>query len=162
MWKIVQDSYVDYNLIGGTSDSVNRIMGSRIINENGEISYTGTVPRILAEGGFKAKLYARSGETNPEVLSRVVKILGHDYRPQEDNIVFDLAFNLSPRQGAARMGPDLSMENVGKLYFNQKTWFAVKTPNKLGLAVPSSVEVEVLGLVKALSLIFESDNVEEV
>ena len=28
--------------------------------------------------------------------------------------------------------------------------------------MPSSVEVEVLGLVKALSLIFESDNVEEV
>ena len=31
-----------------------------------------------------------------------------------------------------------------------------------GWAVPSSVEVEVWGLVKSLSLIFENDNIEEV
>ena len=34
--------------------------------------------------------------------------------------------------------------------------------NKLGWAVPSSVEVDGWGLVKALSLIFENDIIEEV
>ena len=38
----------------------------------------------------------------------------------------------------------------------------VYTQKKMKQAVPSSVEVEVWGLVKALSLIFENDNVEEV
>ena len=37
-----------------------------------------------------------------------------------------------------------------------------KSRTSWGWAVPSSVEVEVGGLVKALSLIFENDNVEEV
>ena len=42
----------------------------------------------------------------------------------------------------------------------QNTWKLDET--SWGWAVPSSVEVKVWGLVKALSLIFENGNVEEV
>ena len=113
--KLVGDSYVDDHLSGGSSDSVDRMMGERITGEDGEITYTGTVPRILAEGGFKAKSYIKSGESNPEILSSIGKTLGLDFRPREDEIEFELVFNLSPRQGGVKLGPNLSMENIDQM-----------------------------------------------
>ena len=79
-------SYVDDSLMGGSQEDADRMRGQRIDGE-----YTGTVPRILAQGAMKVKFMAISGSDDTwEAEQLAGKTLGVSYRLAEDEIFFQL------------------------------------------------------------------------
>ena len=76
-------SYVDDSIMGGSAEEVARMRGERT-----DQGYTGTVPRILAQGAMKVKFMAVSGSSDPWEASQLAgKTLGVQYRLQEDEII---------------------------------------------------------------------------
>ena len=70
---------------GGDEQTVDRMRGTK----TGPGEYTGTVARILANGGFQVKCLVRSGSTDPEELDALgPKFLGMNYDVPADKIVF--------------------------------------------------------------------------
>ena len=79
-------SYVDDSIMGGSAQDVARMRGERT-----DAGYTGTVPRILAQGAMKVKFMAVSGSDDPWEASQLAgKTLGVQYRLQEDEIFFQI------------------------------------------------------------------------
>ena len=79
-------SYVDDSLMGGSAEDVARMRGERT-----EAGYTGTVPRILAQGAMKVKFMAVAGSADPwEEAQLAGKTLGVQYRLRQDEIYFAL------------------------------------------------------------------------
>ena len=79
-------SYVDDSIMGGSAQDVARMRGERT-----DAGYTGTVPRILAQGAMKVKFMAVSGSEDPWEASQLAgKTLGVQYRLQEDEIFFQI------------------------------------------------------------------------
>ena len=62
---ISQDTYVDNGATGGDQETANRLIGEVSINEDGLLTYTGTLSEIFQKGGFHLKIIMRSGKTNP-------------------------------------------------------------------------------------------------
>ena len=66
-----------------------RLIGDVSTNEDGSLSYSGTLSQIFEKGGFKLKMIVRLGETNPEALRKMGgSILGHKWDPVEDTFTF--------------------------------------------------------------------------
>ena len=105
--------YVDDLLGGGTSDQVIRFKGE--LTSDG--LYTGTLPKILAQVGFKSKVIMTSGEADPAVLEQFGgKVLGHSWYPTSDQLKFKLTVNLSPKNKCGeRAEPDLTPDDITKL-----------------------------------------------
>ncbi len=84
-----------------------RYIGER--REDG--SYSGTFPTILALVGLHPKFIVCSGETDPEVLEHFGgTVLGHEWRPEPDTLVFKLKVNLSSKnRKGIREDPDLTV-----------------------------------------------------
>ena len=71
---LLESTYVDDTLGGGTTEMVERFMGDR--QDDG--TYTGTLPKILSKVGLHPKVILIDGETDPEVLKLLPdKTLGH-------------------------------------------------------------------------------------
>ena len=68
---ISQDTYVDDSATGGDQETANRLIGEVSINEDGLLTYTGTLSKIFQKGGFRLKMIVRSGKTNPKALRRM-------------------------------------------------------------------------------------------
>ena len=82
---ISEDTYVDDGATGGDEETVMRMIGDVLINEDGSLSYSGTLSQIFEKGGFKLKMIVRSGETNPEALRKMGgSVLGHKWDPVQD------------------------------------------------------------------------------
>ena len=105
--------YVDDLLGGGTSDQVIRFKGE--LTSDG--LHTGTLPKILAQVGFKSKVIMTSGEADPAVLEQFGgKVLGHSWDPTSDQLKFKLTVNLSPKnKRGERAEPDLTPDDITKL-----------------------------------------------
>ena len=74
---------------GGDQETADRLIGEVSINEDGSLTYTGTLSKIFQKGGFCLKMIVRSGKTNPEALRRMGgTILGHKWSPTEDIFTF--------------------------------------------------------------------------
>ena len=81
--QLISCSFVDDCGGGGTRDEVMRMRGVR--QPGG--GYSGTLPRVLAVGGFQAKaLVASTMCTKEEADSMAGKFLGIDYCPVKDEI----------------------------------------------------------------------------
>ena len=86
---ISEDTYVDDGATGGDEETVMRMIGDVSINEDGSLSYSGTLSQIFEKGGFKLKMIVRSGETNPEALRKMGgSVLGHKWDPVQDTFTF--------------------------------------------------------------------------
>ena len=68
---ISKDTYVDNGAMGGDKETANRLIGEVSINEDGSLTYTGTLSKIFQKGGFHLKMIVRSGETNPKAHNRM-------------------------------------------------------------------------------------------
>ena len=90
-------TYVDDSLGGGSPEQVARFKGDRLPDG----SYTGTLPTMLAKVGLKPKVLVESGESDPAVLEEFGdKVLGHEWRPQHDQLVYRFPVNLSKKNRA--------------------------------------------------------------
>ena len=67
---ISEDTYVDNGATGGDEETARRLIGDISNNEDGSLSYSGTLAQIFKKGGFKLKMIVRSGETNTEALRK--------------------------------------------------------------------------------------------
>ena len=86
---ILKDTYVDDGATGGDEETAKRLIGEVSTNEDGSLTYTGTLSQIFRKGGFHLKMIVKSGETNPEALRRMGgTVLGHKSSPIEDVFTF--------------------------------------------------------------------------
>ena len=84
--QLKDNSYVDDSILGGTPADIERMRGRRT-----EQGYTGTVARILNQGGMSVKFMAVSGSSDPEEDRQLGgKSLGVCYRLRRDKIYFVL------------------------------------------------------------------------
>ena len=76
--SISLDTYINDGATGGDEETAKRLIGEVSTNEDGSLTYTGTLSQIFRKGGFRLKMIVKSGETNPEALRRMGgTVLGH-------------------------------------------------------------------------------------
>ena len=95
--------------------AVLRMIGTKEIGPDGKVHYTGTMSQILALTGFVVKAYIRSGETDPELLAKEHKVLGHRWLPDIDKLQFTLEMNITTKSGAHRAGPNLGLDDLERM-----------------------------------------------
>ena len=110
--QLKKQSYVDDGLGGGNKQEIMRMRGEIVKGPDGKMSFTGTIAQILATVGFKAKTMICSGDTDPDLLSKMSKVLGLEWIPSQDVIRYKLTFNLHKRNGASKAGPDLTEADI--------------------------------------------------
>ena len=110
--KIKDDSYVDDNVGGGTTEEVKRMKGSRLADG----TFTGTMRQILDKGGLKMKVIVSSGETDESVKHLIGnKVLGYSWDATEDNMAVKFVMHLSNKKRKVRTLPALTEETLGLL-----------------------------------------------
>ena len=105
---------MDDGATDGDKETANRLICEVLINEDGSLTYTGTLSKIFQKGGFCPKMIVRSGKTNPEALRRMGgTILSHKWSPTEDNIIFQPKVYMGKKaRNSAYNGPQLLLENL--------------------------------------------------
>ena len=83
-------------------------------NEDGSLTYTGTLSQIFRKGRFCLKMIVKSGETNPEALRRMGgTVLGHKWSPTEDVFTFQpRVYKGKNTRNGVHTGPQLLPENL--------------------------------------------------
>ena len=110
---ISKDTYVDDGATGGDEETVMRMIGDVSMNEDGSLSYSGTLSQIFEKGGFKLKMIVRSGETNPEALRKMGdSVLGHKWNLVDDTFHLPKVFLGNKGRNGAYNGPQLLLENL--------------------------------------------------
>ena len=110
--QLKKQSYVDDGANGGSKADVERMRGNIIKLEGGKLQFDGTIAQILATVGFKPKTIICSGDDDPDITSKMSKVLGLEWVPKEDIIRYKLNFNLHKRNGASKAGPDLTPQDI--------------------------------------------------
>ena len=113
---ITEDTYVDDGATGGDEETAQRMIGEVSIQDDGSLSYTGTLSKIFELGGFNVKMIVRSGETNPKALEKMGgTVLGHKWDPTEDTFTFQPKVFLGKKgKNGTHSGPELHPENLAK------------------------------------------------
>ena len=106
--QLIDLSYVDDGMFGGTEEQVKKWMGELIEMVNGKPIFDGLITQMLAITGFKPKFIMISGETRKELLDNVGQVLGVTWEPTEDVLSYQPAINITKKVGAGRAGPDLT------------------------------------------------------
>ena len=74
-------------------------------------SYSGTVAKIMSQGGFRVKYMVRNGKNMPEILELYGgSVLGLPWDTAKDVIVINMHVNLSARKQGVRLGQNLRPE----------------------------------------------------
>ena len=61
------------------------------------VKFNGTIPKIYGLVGLTLKVMVASGDTDEEILSLLgKKVLGHIWKPTEDQFIFKVSVNLTP------------------------------------------------------------------
>ena len=113
--QLLPMSYVDDGLLGGSSEDIDRMRGQVLEGPDGGLVFTGTLAQVSALVGLRAKNFCRSMETDKRCLERQGKVLGLTWHADQDQLSFKLSANLTPRKGAGRLGPDMTLEDIPKL-----------------------------------------------
>ena len=94
---MIKRDYIDDGFGGGSEEDVDRLMGE-VEDEDGKISFRGTVSQIMSQGNFRIKVMVRSGESRPAVLKDYGgTILGIPWETKEDKIKMKFEVNLSQK-----------------------------------------------------------------
>ena len=92
-------SYVDDSIAGGSEEFIDKLVGE-VTEKNDKYSYTGTVSQIYQQVGMSLKVMVRSGEQNQGAIDKLGQhLLGHEWKPKEDILVFNIAVNLANKRG---------------------------------------------------------------
>ena len=146
---LIEKDYVDDGFGGGPDKDVVRLMGEKI-DPRGEITFEGTVPTIMARGGFYIKYMVRDGEDRPKVLEQFGgAILGIPWHTRTDTICMKLEVNLSMkvwkiRQGQA--GTPVTMDLLEETTLTRRIMllqvYAIYNP--LGLLSPITIKYKLV------------------
>ena len=111
--RIINDSYVDDGVTGGTKEEVEKMKGDRLADG----SYTGTLAQILDRGKFKMKVVIVTGEHEEDLKNLIGnKVLGYPWNATTDKMYVDLPVNISKKKTKKlRSGPALTEEDLSSL-----------------------------------------------
>ena len=113
--RMIERDYVDDGNGGGTDADVRRLMGEEL-DDDGKIVFRGTVPTIMARGGFTIKYMIRDGEDRQEVLDNFGgAVLGIPWDTATDTIRMRFMVNLTPKVQKVRQGLAMKPEQVEQL-----------------------------------------------
>ena len=114
---LIEAMYVDNFLGGGSLDEVLRMKGTRLIKPGGEVSYSGTLARILSTTGFKTKaLVIARNCTREEAGALGDKALGIPYNAYEDKFYVKLEPCITvDRKRGTKVVTRLQIEDLGKI-----------------------------------------------
>ena len=100
---IIEAMYVDDFLGGGSSEEVDRMRGEKMVDDKGQVTYTGTMSEILSTTGFQAKAQVVSRRcTQEEAEALGDKALGVPYCAVKDefNMKLQPCITVSRKRGA--------------------------------------------------------------
>ena len=97
---------------GGSRSQVERFRGNYV---NG--CYDGTLAQILALVNLKLKVMVASGDSDPDILALMgEKVLGHIWKPTEDQFVFKVKVNLSAtKTKGQKVDADFTLSDIQRL-----------------------------------------------
>ena len=143
--KIINDSYVDDGVTGGSKAEVERMKGARL----GQGSYSGTLGQILSLGKLRMKVVVTTGEQDTELTKLIGdKVLGYNWNTVSDSMSVSLPVNITKKKTKKlRSGPDLTVESLGLLR-------EVKLSKRLCLGITSGF-LDFLGIACPFTLRFK-------
>ena len=143
--KIINDSYVDDGVTGGSHTEVEKMKGARLADG----SFTGTLTQILARGKLKPKVILTTGETDEAVKNLVGnKVLGYDWDATSDGMAVRFPVNVTEKKNKKlRSGPNLTIESLPILK-------EVKLTTRLCLGVTNSF-LDFMGIACPFTLRFK-------
>ena len=104
--QLVRSGFVDDIGGGGTLEEVRRMKGER----QGDGTYSGTVPKVLLQGGFTAKALIQSGDCSEEEAHAMGgKFLGIKYDPQVDEIQVGIKTTIRAKHQSQQRGKATSL-----------------------------------------------------
>ena len=107
--KIKDDSYVDDNVGGGTTDEVKRMQGDRLPDG----TYSGTMRQILDRGNLKMKVIVRSGESDEDVKHLIGnKVFGYQWNATTDMMGCVFNVYLTNKKRKMRSKPALTLDTL--------------------------------------------------
>ena len=114
---ISEDSYCDDGLTGGSAEEVSRMIGDCSKEEDGTLTYSGTIAKVLATVGFKVKMMVSSRSCDVDAMEKMGgSVLGHKWDPMEDEFSFKFAVNISKKgRDGLHPNPDLTEFDIPHL-----------------------------------------------
>ena len=147
---IRENMYSDDLLTGGEEDEVHRMMGDCTVAEDGSLSYSGTLPHILAEAGFKMKMMIRSGTNPPEALEKMGDgVLGHVWNPLLDTFAFPFVFHQEKRDKLGEFENEplslVNLDTVDPTRWTRRTCLSASASqyDPSGLTSPVSIRLRI-------------------
>ena len=143
--QMIKIRYVDDGSGGGYQDTVDRLVGMEVTNNNGNRTYTGTISQIFTLAGFDIEVIIQDSETRPEILKMLGwGVLGLSLVPATNTIIMHLDVNISQQKANVRLGPELTIDFIYKLDSTEMTHrhdvsqiYSIYDP--LGLLTPISI-----------------------
>ena len=122
--------YADDTLGGGTRQECERMRGDYTFSEDGKMTTTGTVQKMLKPVSFKPKVIVMSGDTDQRILDLFGgKVLGQAWDPTSDRFIFKFTINIPTKiRGKKVKGNDLTVadiEDIRKLKMSRRNCLAV-------------------------------------
>ena len=143
--KIIQDCYVDDGLTGGKPESIERMIGSKDSDGN----FDGSIPQILALGGFKVKEFVVEGDLEqPDENLLNNAVFGYKWDPKTKYMKLPISLNLSKKKRGVRTQPALRIEDLDGLK-------DVKMSKRNLLGITNSFSRDFLGLADPFSIRFK-------
>ena len=146
--QIIDHTYVDDSLLGGSKEEVILMKGKRDDGQDGEVA------RILGMGGMRAKFMAVSGDSDPlQAIPIGGKVLGLEYQLAEDSIQMAIPVSLAGSGSPNSKAKDLDLvkeeviniqEGRGKLTKRMVLSFLMAAYDPLGLISPALVKGKLL------------------
>ena len=118
--QLARHRYADDTLGGGSKHEVEKMRGNitKEVKEDGSvtISTDGSISKILSTVSFKPKVIVISGDTDPDLLGKVDKVLGIKWLPTEDLLQYKFDANLGVKiRGKKVKGPTLEFKDIDKI-----------------------------------------------
>ena len=146
--QLLDMSYVDDGLYGGSRADLERMRGEISWDEAGSPSFSGTFSKILALIGCRIKGMCVSGDTDPRILEKQGKVLGHAWDPPTDTLSMAITLRLVEKKKNRTISdvPLLSMEQLTgrKLTRRMCLQFAAQTFDPLGLISAYTIRFKLL------------------
>ena len=150
--QLVDSSYVDDVAGGGTEEEVKRMVGDKTA-----AGYTGTIPQVLKQGGFKAKALVVGGKCDAEEKDALGgKFLGVAYDVESDQIICKLNSSIRAKHQKQQKGKAVQTVMwddvfVGKVLAGEVTLtrrkllcLVMSQFDPLGLAVPLTLKAKLM------------------
>ena len=150
---ILEAMYVDDFLGGGSAEEVDRMRGEKLVDAEGNVTYTGTMSKILSTTGFQAKAQVITKQcTREEADALGDKVLGIPYCAIEDKFEMKLhpSITISRKRGSKAVtileGKDIEAFRQGQSPLTKRTVLSFLMGNfdPLGLLTPLLVRGKIL------------------